>query len=331
MEIVVALGVSGVMTIGMVGAVTFFQEQTSVLEDKLDASIEGQVADKILWKDLSSAFPSFNNIRIYDNSQRNFFEYTSDFPDIKLNNATKSRELTLRLGENSQLVMFLQNDKKAPPVIYEPVKAYKVEEPANAGVRGNISYKGINFNGYMDDLIGDSWRDGGIVALYTPVSIRTSVGDKEDAGGYVPSRWPYYIGVVSGGDLINMTISGSIGNQMSGGIITNKNPRTGMPYEGAQDYFENLPAVGGAAPVVLVRTIDMVEYAMEKAKVNNKDTGQLVRRIWRNGEFQGELIVASAVKEVHFRRPSIAQAVISVEIIADLIEEKPDNLEEVGE
>ena len=84
LEIVLALGLSALVTLAVVEFYSSYTKKLKDMGDTIESSTDIESGQQILLKDLKSLEPSFSALNLLDDTGKSFFEYYPDVPERDL-------------------------------------------------------------------------------------------------------------------------------------------------------------------------------------------------------------------------------------------------------
>lgn len=322
-ELLIGLGVMALITFMAAGAMTLLKSRTTELNKKLEGEIDHDVAERVIMEDLRQSTPSFNLILQNDDNDRRFFDYEPERPQSSFSEDALRRKLTLDIGKDRNEIFLVQQDvQKGPVLVYNPVDAYTVgEPPADVNKPADLKFSTLNKLNAITRNRPKFWRDGRLLMLDTPAMLRPVLGGMLDMN--TPPRSPVLIGRVRGLDLLPV-------QEINDRIFTTE-PIGGTEVGDADRFLRRVPSVGGGQPVVRIRAVRFLRYALErKANVAGPPRGQLVRYSLDDEGKETSFLVADDVVKVVFERPNITQKLIYFRLIRPEALKKEEKKEEQG-
>lgn len=300
-EMVVGVALMGIL--GMVAASFFFftaktkNEITNEIEEKVDNII----AERMLLKDLKLSEPSFNNLVVVDDRGHRFFDFITDITESGLN--TGERLLTLEFGRRNEFVFLITRERVSESLMYSPAAAYDIGAPSgNPNVASDLSFRSLNKDKLVELSKPAFWQIGSILMLDSPAAVRAMTATGPDYSR--PARSPIFVGVVTTLGQSRLTpLSYSIPN-----FLDTSHPMYPSETIISEDaFFRDIPPMGGAAPLVRLKSVSVVKYYLEKDKEGKVN---LLRSIYTGQTFpQGQLFAAD-IKKVQFKRNDAHDALI---------------------
>lgn len=310
-ELMMALGLSGMAILILVGVQQMYAGQQKKLGDKIEADSDADIGRRVLLQDLKAIDPSFSNLLLKDNDGRAFFDYYPDISETALGGVT-SRTLTLSLKGRKEAVFLVQDDlaDPLPILIYDPVAAYNVgATPVDMNVAASITFNSLNKNNWITSQRPGFWRNLQLLMLDTPAMVRSSTTDTVDFKK-VP-RSPIYVGRVSGTQLVS--------DSQVMALVNLKDPQDKYgndTVDSADDFLRNLPAQGGGQPLVRLKAVKLLKYSIEpmnakaKKKKNGSNAGRLFKSIYENGRYTKKFALVENIETLTFSRNSVCEKVV---------------------
>ena len=289
-ELMIAVGTFSVIVLAGFTLLGILQTQSTQTTTGLSQIADQLIGESTLRYDFMNAAPSFNTFQQADDQGRSFFDYLPDTSRISLTKTQKERELVLD-GKDSNKVfrmIILDRLKTAGTMYVDPAAAYSLSG-ASAVAGDALSFQGLNYNGYLSKLPnGSQFLDGKtIVQIYSPVYLRPPGTPLS-----VPPRYMNLFGTLgSAGDLKVETLLGN---------LKYNHPLDGTAIGSLDTFFRTLPAVGGGSTFVLMRAVNMVEFAVIPSSTD-PSIKNLVRRVWNGGSFADENVIAADVTKIILR------------------------------
>lgn len=301
LEVIIASSIFLVI-LGVAGSYFIdFLKVAKKTENKLASDIQKDMATKYLWKDLQSATLTFNNYLSTKSPEHSFFQYRPGCPKTSVDENTYAR--IFKLNNTNRTFTFLITTKVDDiPFVYSPEDAYNIGESDDPAIAGSLEFISLNKGNKIKNKNPELWKDKNLIAVLSPVWIRDW---SSPCSGSFP-RQPIYFGVVEGNNF-NKAPSAFMLNQA--------NPETLSAYSSIDQYLRKLPALGGSAPVTILKNLEIVTYQFKQRDPNYKNLNT-VTRIVKNGlgEKKSEFVVIENVQEVIFKRKNIVDQLIEVEV-----------------
>jgi hypothetical protein len=317
-ELVIGIGLSAIVVSIVVAVQVHIAKEQDRLVRKLDDSIDQNLAERIIFKDLAGVEVSYNNLKVLDDSGNNFYDYIPDITDNTLTGA-KDREFTLSLGgKNQAFYVMTQNPADGALLNFDPVWAYDVgQDPGNPNVAAVITFNAAKNKKWMTN--GDNggrpgfWKDGNILMYDTPSRIRPVVSGAINM--QTPPRSPIYMGSIS-------SSASEILSNLPNTVLTMFNttqPSNGEAISSLDTFFRKLPSVGGGQTIVRVRSVRIIKYYVvpdtKKVASEYKTTPALLMMAeLRNGQWTNDKLLADSVDKLVIRRDSVIKRMIYYKI-----------------
>lgn len=299
-EIAVAVAIMGIIGMISYSVALIYNVRSGKLHSRTSETIDVEVAQQMLWIDLQTAGPSFNNINLRDNNNRPFFDYLPDYPQSLLSEADNKRELTLTPnGTNKTFYLLLADRLREPIIQYDPVAAYNLTFDKKLTMNGTLVFVSLNQNNYVEKLNKKLWESGVLIMLYSPAYLRP-----ENAPMTTVPRYPTFIGAVKGANAVPLPSTAVPLNQA--------HPVNGIMISSPDVLFRNLVPIGGTAAVVFMSAIKLVKYSFAKT-----DKGyNLIRETWNgdNEAYENRVIIAPNVEELVLKRNTITTPSIEFDL-----------------
>ncbi len=271
------------------------------LEAKIDDSTDLLVGERFLERDLIYISASMFGWTISDINNKNFFDFIPDYPDSLIIN--KSREIKLEKSDQ-EIVFLVDQPQFGVPLVYDPTSAYQVGEKPNINTSAPLTFVSVNNGSVVTNQRPDFFKDNHLILLDAPVFVRPKVKGVTSVNMQVPPRSPAFLGVVNGNSVLKATDLI--------GYFNFTNPYNNQVINDVDQFFRQLPSLGGGSPYVRIRVVQVVKYFLMPAKEGGRLN--LYRAVYANGAFQKEQLVSERVKFVRFYRASIASSLLSYTI-----------------
>lgn len=300
-EIAVAVAIMAILGMISFSAALIYNVRSAKLEKETSETIDVELAQQMLWVDIQTAGPSFNNIRLNDDNQRSFFDFLPDYPQSFLSDYENKRELTLKPeGPNKEFYLLLADRMLEPTVQYDPIAAYNVSFDTKYTMNGSLVFVSLNQNSYVDKVNSKLWKTGNILMLYSPAYLRP-----ENAPMTTIPRYPTFIGAVKGANILPLPSTAV--------PINYAHPVNGVSISSPDILFRNLIPIGGTAAVVFMMGVKLVKYSFAKNSIRGYD---LIRETWNADAeiYERRVIIAPNVEELILRRPTITTPSIEFDL-----------------
>lgn len=301
-EMIVGVALMGIM--GMVAA-SFFIFTTKVKNDitnEIEDKVDNIIAERMLLKDLKNSEPSFNNVVLPDDLGYNFFDLVIDVSDTAGDD--KKREVTLDINRRKEII-FMTANERIGAVMYAPYLAFEVgPAPKDPNAAASLDFRSLNFNDVVTRATfpaGALWQPGIVLMMDSLGAVREMKASGPDYSK--PARALSFVGVVQ-------QLGASQLRPLDIPIFLNRtNPL--YPNEtisSEKDFLMNVPPLGGAAPLVRLKSVVIVKYYVDRDK--NGDKINLYRSTYDGTKFSAGQLFASDITNVVFRRESARDALI---------------------
>lgn len=323
LEIVMALGLAGLVSVAVFTFYTTFTKSIFQLSDEIEVSQDLESGQRIMLRDLKLMDPSFGVVTVEDDFSKPFFEVFNDLPEDELDASIKvndpkdpthpfKRQVTLKAGGRTEITLLLHdtNAHSFATLNYDPSWAYAMLSKADwSGTPGNVEYRHVNWvkpapNGHPAmissmrpaEYVGGKkvrngyWNKGQLLMFDMPAVFR-SPAQITERNKYAP-RPPFFVGRVAGN---NTDAAFNIDPEVRK-IVNTTHPIT-PTYDilSAHDFLWGLPSVAGGMPTVRLRPVKLVKYYVEemypdektKAKPDPKRLGlvRLFRWVYTDGKW----------------------------------------------
>ncbi|WP_413294186.1 prepilin-type N-terminal cleavage/methylation domain-containing protein [Bdellovibrio sp. HCB185ZH] len=315
-EVMIGIGLFAIVISIVVAVQVKMSQQHFEMIRKLDDSVDQNLAERILFKDLSGIDISYNNLVVKDDRGNNFYDF---YPDITENilKVRADRELNLKLDGKNTFYVFSQNAAAGALLTYDPMWAYDVgPEPADPNVPATLTFNGEKNRKWISNEKNGGrpgfWKEGHLLFYDTPSRIRPSVGDVIDKT--IPPRSSFYVGSVNATTNILQNMSGD-----AAGLFNMTEPDSGETINSLDEFLRKVPAVGGGQTIVRVRAARLVKYYIEPDTKKNAELYDLApanfyMAEYRDGQFEKPTLLADGVGRVLFRRDSVIKKMIYFKI-----------------
>lgn len=300
-ELAVAVAIMAIIGMISYSAALIYNVRSAKLERRTSKTVDIELAQQMLWIDLQTAGPSFNNIHLLDDNSRSFFDYLPDYPQAFLNESENKRELTLIPdGPKREFYLLLADRMLEPTVQYDPIAAYNVSFDTKYTMNGSLVFVSLNQNNYVDKINDKLWETGNILMLYSPAYLRP-----ENAPMTTVPRYPTFIGAVKGANLMPLPSTAV--------PINYAHPVNGINISSPDLLFRNLIPIGGTAAVVFMMGVKLVKYSFVKNRIKGYD---LIRETWNadNDKYERPVIIAPNVEKFILKRPTITTPSIEFDL-----------------
>lgn len=197
---------------------------------------------------------------------------------------------------------------------YDPVFAYDSDDPASLETSSTLTYIGINgtsSKGACNSVVSNKnphWKASGSFILSSPVPQRPA-NNAILVDHSQPTRNLTYIGKVTPDekDLTNIAL-------LNGKVYTKKPADPAVSILNPNNFFLNLPVVGGASPFVTLSPIKIVKLIAIPILVGTKTCIQLEEAVYIGDTLVKRTRNPAMIREIKFVRQSVALPLISVNI-----------------
>lgn len=301
MELVIGMGLMALVSVVTASVMLLVNRTSTTMRKDMEASIDTTVAERVILGDLRQIAPSYNNILVNDDAGRGFFDYEPEVPSTTMTDEMKSRTATLSLS-GRKTMEFIQQDTSAGEVlIYDPVAAYDVgAAPENFNQAASLTFRSLNNNNWIKKQRPQMWENGRLVFLDTPAKIRP-IGANGVADMTVTPKSPIYLGAINGEDATTPKDAEA--------MLRRTHPLSGATIDSVDKFLRDLPSMGGGLPIVRVRGVRWVRYALE-AMPQAADGARLMRTVYRNGQFGSAYMIAERLQSLQLTRKSINDRII---------------------
>lgn len=303
MEVMVATGAVSLMIMAFMSLFSYSQLVVQRARLKSGIGTDRTLGERFLSIHIQGLAPSFNMVSTMDDNGRNFFDLNSHFPIELRPLATRSRVLTLTPTGRREISLVVTDERSGPAVLIDPVRFYNWTE-ATISASGTLTYIGPNNSGYMASVAPDIWKVNRFVYFYVVGGLRSPTvaidGFAQPAGVFTQ---------ITGDPPSGMMI------ETFGGLVPAVNPVTGSAIGTLDQFLRGLPSAGGSIPYVLVRGVEVVRYRLVESPQSVGDFDLTVAK-WNAtmSSFTNPQVVATKVTSVTFRRPSVADMMVSFKI-----------------
>lgn len=332
LEILLALGLSGLVTVAAYSFYVNYNQQIVDLSENIEISTDIESGQRIILKDLKSIDPSFGVLKAEDDNNRPFFEYFPDVPESNLVQPT-DRVITLKQGGATTefVILLLDNGAHPIPVLaYDPSWAYQI---TNAGptTEGTVIYQHVNWaqpglGGHGNMISGlrgpesgtkGFWNDGQLLMFDTPSAFRTPA-QMQERNKYAP-RPPVFVGRVAG---TTRTAPFNRDPEVERYVDIRHPITPSYLLNSANAFLWALPSTAGGMPVVRLRSVKLVKYYVQSMYPNDPDPNKkallrLFRHVYTKGAWNtnvNHFQIAEKLKSVQFRRNSVGDKAVLFDI-----------------
>ncbi|WP_413587401.1 prepilin-type N-terminal cleavage/methylation domain-containing protein [Bdellovibrio sp. HCB274] len=318
LEMMVGLGLSAFVIMVVVAVQVHMTKEQALLTRQLGDSIDQNLAERIIFKNLNGIEASYNNIVVKDDHGNNFYDFYPDLTDNMLK-VRADRDFNLSLSAGNQEFFVLTQDFASGAMLnYDPVWAYTVgPEPADPNVPATLTFNASKNRGWISNEKSGGrpgfWRDGNILFFDTPNRIRPVTNGVVDR--LIPPRSPFFIGSINvqAGDNLQVMTGGAEN------LFKLTQPANGNPITSLDVFLRALPSVGGGQTIVRARVVKLIRYSVEpdtKKKPEDYETQplNLYYSEYRNGKWEGKFMLADGVEKMILRRDSVMKRMIYFKI-----------------
>lgn len=317
LELLIALAVSGIAIFLLIGFQTDMFKEQFKLGKKIEGVTDTEIGKRVILQDLKAIDPSFANMLLVDDAGKKFFDYYPDLSVERLGpNAT--RKITIDfVGKRRSLEFFTLDNSTGdvPVILYDPYSAYDEGPGSDHNVPRKLSFVSLNRGNYITSELNRPrfWRNGQVIMLDTPASIRatsTSVVDMLK----VP-RSPIFVGIVQGS---NLTLPPLFRTLLD--YSDPQDPIGSKMINSADQFLRSAPAVGGGQPTIRLKSLKLTKYTLEpySKKTKGKQLGRLVKQVYKDGRYSNTKFgLADNVVKVEFERQSVTEKSIYFKILTE--------------
>ncbi len=310
-EVLTALGLVA-LVMGLMAVVQLQIRKDQIRMTKsLESSIDENLAERIIFKDLNGIDPSFNNLTLKDDKGKLFFDYFPGTPSGALTGGI-DREVSMNLDGIKEFFFLSQNSAAGSLMFYDPVMAYAVgPTPANFNSAASLEYVSVNKVNWIGIQRPLFWVSGNFLMFDTPAKIHglTAGGDVNFQSA---PRSPIFLGIVYGNDLFPIPTTSSLWP-----LVINTNPETGATIDSADTFLRNVPSVGGGQTLVRLRSVKVIKYELVADAVVSgykTKTASLFRSTYVNGAFINRFLLADKVDKFLLRRNSVLNRMVNFKV-----------------
>lgn len=323
METMLAMGLAGLVMVGVWLFYTTFTKQIHDLSEEIEISQDLESGQRILLRDLKSIDVCFGTVKLEDDFGKQFFEVFPDVPADELHPSVKvndpddpdhpaKRQITLKAGGRMEITLLLHDPQ--PHLIstlnYTPSWAYNMTGAMPVFVSVNNG-NWISTLRPADAANGRRgfWANDNLLMFDVPAVFRSPAHMTSAMRALHAPRPPFFVGRVSGS---TFNPDGQVQ-----AIVHTTHPITGATINSAHDFLWNLPSVAGGLPNVRVRPVRMVRYQIELMNPSEKDPKKVgLVRLWRwayTGSWnpkKNRFLIAEKLRSVQFRRNSVTEKTV---------------------
>jgi len=336
LEVVMALGLSGLVGLAVFGFYTSFTSEIGQLSDDIEISTDIESGQRILMRDLKLIDTSFGVINVKDDSGESFFDYFPDVPENDLAGPI-TRTLTLKMGGRTELVLLLHDSQahSIPTLNYDPSWAYRITNASFSG-EGAVEYQHVNWvqpgpSGHASMISSlrnaeyeggkmirpGFWNDGQLL-MFDSVSMFRSPAQTNQRNRY-PPRPPFFVGRVNG---TQPTAPFNIDAEVRKHVNTKHPISETYENDSANAFLWGLPSTAGGMPLVRLRPVKLVKFYIKPMYPSDPDPKrrmlmQLYRHVYTKGKWdlaKNHFMIAEKLKSVQFRRNSVSDKAVLFDI-----------------
>ncbi|WP_295900491.1 hypothetical protein [uncultured Bdellovibrio sp.] len=303
-EVVVGIGLMAALTMVIVSTQLFVSKDQAQLKDKLEDSIDTNLAERVIFSDLNNSDPSYNNVNLKDDKGLSFFDYYPDVPQNALKGKIERDIVLTPTGNRTDFYIMVQDVKSGALLNYDPPAAYNIGPvPADFNLSATLEFQTVNHNNFVKNQRKEFWVDGKILMLDTPARIRPMDG-LGNVDLTVAPRSPIFVGSVKG-QRMDMDIAIK-------GFLNIKHPETGIEITTADSFLRTIPSMGGGIPLVRLRPVRFIRYYLERYEDSRYTStpARLYKTTFENGTWSQPFLLADKVKEFMIRRDSVIKKMI---------------------
>lgn len=302
-ELVMGIGVVAILTTVIITTQLMVTKEQMSLQNKLEESIDTNLAERIVFRDLSNIDASYNNLKMKDDAGLGFFDFYPDVPASSLPSQL-SRQVSLRLGGKTEFYLLVQDQNAGALMNYDPTAAYDIGPiPKDFNTSASLVFQGLNKNSWIERQRPEFWKKGRLLMLDTPARLRPLKVD-----GFVdmtiPPRSPVFVGSVNG---VQLNIDGTVK-----AMLNLTDPETGDEITNADEFLRRAPSLGGGQPLIRLRAVRLIKYYLEKENRSGRlvKAANLYKTVYENGEWSEPFLLADNVEEFQMRRDSVLKRMI---------------------
>lgn len=304
-ELIITIGIFLMVTTSLFIFISNIVQDQKRLAEYTEQTTDLLLGERFIERDLRYSAVSFLGVQIGDDLNRNFFDFIPDVPDRFLSD--RERRITLQSGGRQEMFFLVENSKVGSPFVFDPVLAYQVGARPSLTQSAPITFVSLNQNSLLTRERPQMWQDGQMVLL----------------DSFAMTRRPNVAGEVNMNDIPKpMAFLGLVqGNQLSrvaslNAVFSMVHPMTSMPINTVDDYLRGLLPVGGGAPFIRIRGVQMIRYYIEPDP-QEEGKSKVFRSTFQDGDFSNPQLVSDRVRSLVFERSTLTSAVISFRLIKD--------------
>lgn len=322
-EVAIGLGLIAFITLGTTTFMLSSVKSTINITNEVVQRIDKTNAEVQIIKDLKQVFPSFSVMSLNDDSSKNFFDIlpSESVSIVSPKSMALFREKTLKdIGD--EIIFALYDQGRGVGTPYDPVWAYTfgAVSTTDPNVASKFSFIGLDAGAskVITSKLLTTIAKGDIFLLDSPAPFKTLKSGMIDST--VPVNFTHYLFYVKDpNDAANFSkvlLPSSFKPSLDLGSLKNTHPISGAAITSADDYLKTLPAVSGTIPILMVRPIKFVKYAL--LKDSNSRVGLFRQELeYTSGNFvfksPGHEVIDNII-ELKFQRPSSQSTQIKVSI-----------------
>lgn len=316
MELVVAIGIVGIISVIAMQFLNDQSRQNRKLEEAIEYKIDTLLSDKVILKDFRNAMPSINQLRILDQNGVNFFDFEPDKGGaLNCPGCYKFRALTLghASGVPKKFYLLIANGTKGDSVFTDPVIAYDVGAPSatDPNAPASLTFVGLN-RVPAGSSVGYLASHNPLLAADDLIFVDSSGLMKVTENNPV-NRSAAWIGfLTSAGDIV-------ANPAMPDGIFTSR-IYTKAPSDGTEivttpanfdEFLQALPPNGTSGSSIRIMGAKLIKYELRCLATSPTDCS-LERSEWSKTGFTNQREILNHIKGVTFRRDNISNTITTV-------------------
>lgn len=318
LEVAIGVGMVAVVTTALLATQLFVSKDQMNLQNQLDQTIDGTLAERILFNDFANIDPSYNNLILADDSGLGFFDYYPDIPAGILKNVTRKITMSPDSAASKTFTVLAQDKTAGALLIYDPTAAYKIgSAPTDFNVAASLEFQSLNYNNWVAAARPAFWSEGNLLMLDTAARLRPLSGSTVDMT--VAPRSPTFVGFIAG-----QAVKSFNGTNV-GGMFNYTQPDTGAAIDSVDTFLRNAPSVGGGQSLIRLRAVKLTQYylqipstAQSECKVSGSTrtykSAQLFKKIYKNGTYTQPFMLADRVCSFELSRDSVLKRMIYFKI-----------------
>lgn len=316
MELVVAIGIVGLVSIIAMQFLNDQGKQNRKLEEAIEYKIDTLLSDKVILKDFRNAMPSINQLKILDQNGVNFFDLESDKSGaLSCAGCFKFRALSLThaTGAPKKFYLLVANPTKGDSVFTDPVIAYDIGAPSatDPNLPASISFVGLN-RIPSGSSVGFLNSRNPLLITDDLVFVDSSGTMKVTANNPV-NRSAAWIGFLTApGDIV---ASPALPDSIFASKIYTKNPTDGSEVvttpNNFDEFLQSLPPNGASGSSIRIMGVKLIKYELKCVAAVATDC-ELERSEWSKTGFINQRSILNHIKGVTFRRDNISNTITTV-------------------